>query len=66
MFVKILDDKTARALSKSGFAFTVEKRNKNFKVYVFEDTIDLRKMLIHKYSHIEIFEDNALTFGGGG
>ena len=66
-YIKILDNKTAELISKSGFLYMKEKFNANQELYVFEKTEELENLLIDLgkdecFSEACIVEDDTLLF----
>lgn len=66
-FIKIMDYEVAKLLSDGGFLYMTENINNSQKVYVFEETEELSKMLKdlcgdENFSGICIAEDDMLCF----
>lgn len=65
-YIKLFDEKIAIALSDGGFSYTTENINQNQKIYVFEETDELREVLKkitneNNFSNVVIVIDDKLN-----
>jgi len=65
-FLKVFEGETALGLIGRGFTFMEEKINADQKVYVFEATPELLKVLGECYGLEKAVYGDTLCFGGGG
>lgn len=60
-FIKILDEKTAQVLYRSGFSYAKEKQNKQ-DVYVFPVSPEILQVLNLKFADTPVVMENKLRF----
>lgn len=60
-FIKILDEKTAQVLCRSGFSYIMEKQNQQ-DVYVFSISPELLQILNLKFADTPVVMENKLRF----